>query len=435
MNYIKPLYSDEAEKAVLASILAQPEACMDDALDLIKSDDFFVPRNKDIFEALKDLWNRRLAIDIMTVHQWLEDRKLAEMVGSPGCLAELGASLVSHLKIKTHIKIVRDKAILRKTQEACLKIIEEAEELPEDIEGFLGRSEYLISSVGGGSFNLVEETGEEFVTQTLKDIMERRDGKRPKPGIPFGFPGTDKLVIAEKGDLVILGGRPGAGKSGFGFQSGFQMREAGYNVGAFSMEMKNSQLRMRILSSQTGIPFTQLRMGELDKFDAEKVEAVANKLALMKLPLIETPNLAVEKIRAQARRWKKKGLDVLIIDYLQIMDESGISKGDRNRMQEVSHMTKTLKNMAKDLDILVIALAQVNRQSEEKRTPPGLHNLRESGSIEQDADIVLFVHPEEEPQEGAVSVPYKLICAKQRNGPLFKKDFKYLPRIVTFKEV
>jgi Replicative DNA helicase len=176
-------------------------------------------------------------------------------------------------------------------------------------------------------------------------------------------------------------------------------------------------------------------MGELDKFDAEKVEAVANKLALMKLPLIETPNLAVEKIRAQARRWKKKGLDVLIIDYLQIMDESGISKGDRNRMQEVSHMTKTLKNMAKDLDILVIALAQVNRQSEEKRTPPGLHNLRESGSIEQDADIVLFVHPEEEPQEGAVSVPYKLICAKQRNGPLFKKDFKYLPRIVTFKEV
>jgi replicative DNA helicase len=441
----KLLYAEDAEKAVLGCMMAQPDEVINDATVTLMKEDFFVPAHQEIFGALRDMYNSTQAIDVMTIHQWLTDRKLAEAVGSPGILGELLVGFATHLNVGSYIKIVKDKSLLRCLQSACSTIVQDISDMPDTVAEVLDRAESAIFHVTNMGLTQSTVPAREEIDKAIKLIENFQNRKGHLQGLPTGFHKLDELTAGWKsGEMIVLAARPGQGKTALALtfarhaldqrydEATDAWKKPGHAVGMFSLEMTNEQLMLRLLASYGSESLSRIRSGELDEHAMQKLRMVAGDMREWPLYLDDSSFLTINQLRGKARRMKDRyGIEMLVIDYLQLLRSESAQAKD-NRQNEVAEISRGIKALAKELEIPIIILAQLNRRSEEAKSEPALHNLRESGAIEQDADVVLLLHrPDAEKDEdgnerqvGPV-IPYTLNIAKQRNGPTDKLDILF----------
>jgi len=418
---------------------------INDATVALLKEDFFVPAHQEIFGALREMYNSTQAIDVMTIHQWLTDRKLAEAVGSPGILAELLVGFATHLNVGSYIKIVKEKSLLRCLQSACSAIVQDIYDMPDTIPDVLDRAETAIFKVTNLGLTQTTIPAPLEIDRAIRLIENFQSRKGRLPGIQTGFHKLNEYTGGWKaGEMIVLAARPGQGKTALGLsfaqhalrerydEASDGWKKPGHSVGIFSLEMTNEQLMLRLLASYAGERLQSIRMGELDEHSMQKLRLVAEDMKEWPLFLDDSSFLTINQLRGKARRMKDRyGIEMLVIDYLQLL-RSESNQAKDNRQNEVAEISRGIKGLAKELEIPIIILAQLNRRSEEAKAEPALHNLRESGAIEQDADVVLLLHrPDaEKDQEGnevhrGEIIPYKLIIAKQRNGPTDKLDILF----------
>jgi replicative DNA helicase len=439
------LYSADAEKAVLGCMMAQPAEVINDATETLSKNDFFVPAHQEIFDALRELYNSAQAIDVMTVHQWLTDRKMAEAVGSPGILAELLVGFATHLNIGSYIRIVKDKSLLRSLQTACTTIVQDIADAPDAVSSVLDRAESEIFRVTNLGLTNSTRTAKEEIESAITLIENFQKNKGHLKGIGTGFHKLDEATTGwQPGDMVVLAARPGQGKTALALtfarhaldqrydEATDSWKKPGYGVGIFSLEMTNPQLMLRLLAAYGSESLQRIRQGDLDEHSMQKLRMVAGDMKEWPLYLDDSSYLTINQLRGKARRMKQRwNIDLLIVDYLQLL-RSESSQAKDNRQNEVAEISRGIKALAKELSIPIIILAQLNRRSEEAKAEPALHNLRESGAIEQDADMVLLLHRPDaekdadgnERQHGPI-IPYVLNIAKQRNGPTDRLDILF----------
>ncbi len=424
-------------------MMAQPSEVINDATIALLKEDFFVPAHQEIFAALGEMRNAGLPIDTINTHQWLTDRKLAEAVGSPGILAELLVGYANHLNVGSYIRIVKEKALLRALQGACATIVTDIAEMPDSVASVLDRAESAIFHVTNlGLTNTITGVREEL-DRALALIEKYQARKGVLQGIPTGFHKLDELTAGWKpGEMIVLAARPGQGKTALALtfarraletryhEASDSWQKPGHAVGMFSLEMTNEQLMLRLLASAGSESLGRIRAGDLDEHSMAKLRAVAADLREWPLVLDDSSFLTINQLRGKARRMKDRhGIELLVIDYLQLLRSESAQAKD-NRQNEVAEISRGIKGLAKELGIPIVILAQLNRRSEEQpglKKEPALHNLRESGAIEQDADVVILLHrPDPEkgedgnPVAAGPIIPYDLIIAKQRNGPTDK---------------
>jgi replicative DNA helicase len=439
------LYSAEAEKAVLGCMMAQPAEVINDATVALSKEDFFVPAHQEIFGAMREMYNLSQAIDVMTIHQWLVDRKLADAVGSPGILAELLVGFATHLNVASYIQIVKDKSLLRCLQLACSTIVQDIADMPDSVPSVLDRAESAIFQVTNQGLTNSTVTAREEIDRAIALIEAFQNRKGHLHGLPTGFHKLDEMTAGWKaGEMIVLAARPGQGKTALALtfarhaldqrydEATDSWKKPGHAVGMFSLEMTNEQLMLRLLAAYGSESLQRIRQGELDEHSMQKLRLVAADMKEWPFYLDDSSFLTINQLRGKARRMKDRwGIDLLVIDYLQLL-RSESSQAKDNRQNEVAEISRGIKALAKELSIPIIILAQLNRRSEENKSEPALHNLRESGAIEQDADVVLLLHRKDsekdqdgnEQQTGPV-IPYSLNIAKQRNGPTDRLDILF----------
>jgi len=439
------LYSAEAEKAVLGCMMAQPGEVIDEATEALVKEDFFVPAHQEVFAALREMYNSQQAIDVMTIHQWLTDRKLAESVGSPSILGELLVGFATHLNVRSYIKIVKDKSLLRCLQMACSNIVQDIADMPDSVSTVLDRAESVIFQVTHMGLTNSTVSARDEIDKAIQLIEDFQHRKGHLHGLHTGFHKLDEMTSGWKGgEMIVLAARPGMGKTALAMtfaqrvlkerydESIDAYRKPGHPVGVFSLEMTNEQLMLRLLASHGSESLQRIRQGDLDEHSLQKLRMVAADMKEWPLYLDDSSFLTINQLRGKARRMKDRfGIEMLVIDYLQLLRSESEQAKD-NRQNEVAEISRGIKALAKELSIPIIILAQLNRKSEEGKQEPALHNLRESGAIEQDADVVLLLHRQEaekdadgnERQAGPV-IPYSLNIAKQRNGPTDKIDILF----------
>lgn len=432
------LYSAEAEKAVLGCMLAQPKEVIDEASEVLTEEDFFVPAHQSIFEALIGMWKNQRAIDVMTVHDWLTDWKIAEEVGSPGILGELLVGFATHLNVGSYIRIVKDKSTLRHLQSACSAIVRDIADNPDGVSAILDRAEFQIMAVSSSGLATVGDSKPGYVMDAEVARIVSYDGKREIQGIPSGFHELDRLTGGWKpGEMIVLAARPGVGKTALSLDfmhaaakerwsdDAQNFVQPGYSVGMISLEMPEQQIELRRLSKQSGLGLQMLRRGlEIDS-DRQKLQMSREDMRPWRVDIRHRSYCTIIQARSIARKMKReRNIDLLVIDYLQLLAGDLQAKSYDNRQNEVASISKGTKAIAMELGIPVIILAQLNRKNEEANRPPELHNLRESGAIEQDADVVLLLHRIDLAKDAdgnerptAAVMEYLLKLAKQRNGP------------------
>jgi replicative DNA helicase len=439
------LYSAEAEKAVLGCMMAQPTEVMNEATETLSKQDFFVPAHQEIFEGLRELYNNAQAIDVMTVHQWLTDRKMAEAVGSPGILAELLVGFATHLNVGSYIRIVKDKSLLRCLQMACSSIVQDIADAPDAVSTVLDRAESEIFAVTNMGLTNSTRTAKDEIESAIALIENFQKNKGHLKGISTGFHKLDEATTGwQPGDMIVLAARPGQGKTALALtfarhaldqrydEATDSWKKPGHPVGIFSLEMTNPQLMLRLLAAYGSESLQRIRQGDLDEHSLQKLRMVAGDMKEWPLYLDDSSFLTINQLRGKARRMKQRwNIGLLIVDYLQLLRSESAQAKD-NRQNEVAEISRGIKALAKELSIPIIILAQLNRRSEESKAEPALHNLRESGAIEQDADVVMLLHRVEaekdaegqERQAGPI-IPYVLNIAKQRNGPTERLDILF----------
>lgn len=415
-----PPQSLEAEQAVLGAIILEGES-ITKAIEILSSEDFYREAHRKIYTAMLELFNKNEPIDLITVTEHLKDKGELEEVGGLSYLSNLATVIPTSANIRYHAKLVREKALMRAVIRACTEIITKAYEEPEDAEEMLDYAEKLIFEISEKRTNTNFYQMKDVVKETFRMIESMYERKSVITGIPSGFRDLDELTSGfQPGDLIIIGGRPGMGKTAFSLNIAQHVGvQLGEPVAFFSLEMSKEQIAMRLLSSLSMINSSALRKGFISKKDWERLTDSAVRLSEAPIYIDDSSQMSVLEIRAKARRLKlEKGkLSLIIVDYLQLMRSR--TAYDR-REQEISEISRSLKAMAKELKVPVIALSQLNR-SVEKTTDrrPTLANLRESGAIEQDADVIIFLYRDElyNKKNPANKGKAEVIVAKQRNGP------------------
>lgn len=447
-----PLYSAEAEKAVLGSMIIQPREVIYRVMEAgIKREDFFVPAHQEVFEAIVALDSKGQPIDIPILHQYFADRKLAEIVGSPGILAELAAGVATHLNTESYLKIVQGKSILRRLQGACHTIAQSIADRPDDVFKVLDGAESEIFKINSLADTKSAVPIKDEIKRTLEQIERYRNQRGRMTGVPTGFFKLNNLTGGWQGqDMIVLAARPGVGKTALALTfAKAAMKERydeeqdtwvkpGFRIGFFSLEMGNNQIMLRLLSSYAGIGLKKIRAGELETHEMQNLELVGGEMKDLHFYMDDSSMLSINQLRAKARRMKMQyGIDMIMIDYLQLLHSESTQAKD-SRQNEVAEISRGIKALAKELNVPVLVLAQLNRKSEEGKTEPALHNLRESGAIEQDADMVILLHREEvDAAEGGARPdlrPYKLIVAKHRNGPTDTLDIVFNGACTRFED-
>ncbi|GAQ95277.1 replicative DNA helicase [Thermodesulfovibrio aggregans] len=415
-----PPQSLEAEQAVLGAIILEGEA-ITKAIEILSPEDFYSERHRKIYQAMLELFDRNEPIDLITLTEHLRDKGELEDVGGVSYLGTLTTVVPTAANIRYHAKLVREKALLRSLIRACTEIVTKVYEEPEDAEEMIDFAERLIFEISEKRTNTSFYHMKDVVKNTFKIIESMYEKKAVITGIPSGFKDLDALTSGfQPGDLIIIGGRPGMGKTAFSLNIAQHVGvELGEPVAFFSLEMSKEQIAMRLLSSIAMVNSSALRKGFITKRDWERITDAAVKLSEAPIYIDDSSQMSVLEIRAKARRLKmEKGrLGLVIIDYLQLMRSRNTYDV---REQEIADISRSLKAMAKELKVPVIALSQLNRsveKSSDKR--PTLANLRESGAIEQDADVIIFLYRDEvyNRKNAANKGRAEVIVAKQRNGP------------------
>ncbi len=429
---LAPPNNIEAEKAVLGSMLTKKTA-VDDAIEILKGDDFYREAHRIVFNTMKVLHHDDIPVDIVTLSEQLAKDNMLEKAGGPGFIASLANAVPSASNVSYYANIVREKSDLRNLLNAANDISAMVYDGEEDVSTIIDRSEKRIMDVSSRRNTGDFEPLFDIVMDTIDRINVVYEAHGGLTGIPTDFTDLDKLTSGlQPSDLILVAARPSMGKTAFTLNIASNVAFRGRKtVAFFSLEMSKSQLMQRILCSETCLDAQKVRIGDLPPSDWARLINMAGNISKAPLYIDDTAGIQINELRSKARRLKAQhGLDLIIIDYLQLMQGSGKVSGD-NRQAEIAEISRALKALARELNVPIIALSQLSRSVENRQIKrPMLSDLRESGSLEQDADIVMFLYREDyydkETKDQNIT---EVIVAKHRNGPVatvklfFKKEF------------
>ncbi len=424
-----PPQAPEAEMAVLGAMLLEKDA-VERALDILEDRDFYVEAHRRIFSAIKGLFEKGAAVDLRTVGEELKRLRWFDDVGGMEYIRDVVHKVETAAHVETYARIVKDKAVLRGLINASTTIIRDCHQEAKEPAVLLDEAQTAILKVSERQVTSEYVPAKDLVHQTIDSIEKAVKDKRRVTGIPSGLTELDHLTSGfQKSDLILIGARPSQGKTALGLNiaSHIVVGKEPRPVLFFSLEMSKHQLMLRLLASDSGVKLSDLRTGFLPKHRWREITDAADKLYNAPLYINDTPGMTVLRIRSIARQLQaellRKGqppLGLIIVDYLQLIRDPGRRE---SRQQEVSDISRGLKFLARDLDLPVIALSQLSRRPEEKGRAdqrPQLSDLRESGALEQDADLVIFIHRESNYKRNDPTVDERkaeLIVAKQRQGP------------------
>ncbi len=432
-----PPQNIEAEQAVLGAMLIKKEAIIE-VQEILQPDDFYRETHRIIYEAMVRLQNNDEAVDLVTLTEELRKTDMLDKVGGLGFITQLANIVGTAANVGYHAKIVKEKAELRNLINVATEIAGKAYEDSDEVENLMDEAEKKILAVasrqGGGAF----EPMKNIVMRTFERINVLYESKGGLTGISSGFKDLDKLTAGlQKSDLILVAARPSMGKTAFTLNIASYVGLHGGNVAFFSLEMSKEQLMQRMLCSEGGIDASRLRTGQLDEMEWNKLVGVADRMSRAPIYIDDTAGITVMELRSKARRLKAEhGLDLIIIDYLQLM-QGRASKNSDNRQQEISEISRSLKALARELDVPVIALSQLSRSVESRQIKkPMLSDLRESGSLEQDADIVMFLYREDYYDKDTENKNItEIIVAKHRNGPVDSVQLFFQKEYTKFRDL
>jgi replicative DNA helicase len=420
----------DAEKTILGAILLD-NAAHAEAAEKLEADDFSLDSHRRIYMRMSELIDAQRSVDIVTLANELSRNKEVESVGGVAYLASLTEGLPRRPVIEEYVRIVKDKSLLRKLMLICSSAIARAADQSEDAIGVLDVTESQLLEVSEKGLAQGLESLDKIVANSFGSIDNLYKQSREVTGCATGYIEFDRMTSGlQKGELIIIAARPSMGKTALAIniaQNAALLH--GAKVAIFSLEMSKASLLRRMLASQAGVDQQKLQKGFLGREDHDKLQNALGQLVDSQIFIDDSAGISLAEMRAKARRLRQNagGLDLVVVDYLQLMTAtlpSGGKKGYENRTQEVSAISRGLKAMAKELDIPLVALSQLSRASERRGEDkrPMLSDLRESGSIEQDADVVAFIHREsyynrDEEMSESDKAKSEIILAKQRNGP------------------
>ncbi len=411
MSMVMP-HSQETEQVVLGALINDKERIIE-VEDCLKADDFYYDKHKEIYRGILSLRDKEKHVDLITLSEALKSRGTLESCDGMTYLSELSNAATYLDNVRSYSDIILEKATRRRLIRACMKAIDGShkdilvEEVVENLEDNIHKA---YSGITLDEMEPIMET----LQATISDIEDRCKGKKEIQGITTGYKDLDRVISGlQGGDLIIIAGRPSMGKTAFALNIAQYASKEG-SVGIFSLEMPRAQLTQRLLASKCLIPLKNIRSGFLDEKSIDKLLEGADDLSKRKL-FIDDTSTTTSAIRAKAKLLKNKsGLDIIIVDYLQLIESTGVGA---TREQEIAKVSRELKRLAKSLNITVIALSQLSRAPEQRAdSRPMLSDLRESGSIEQDADIVIFPYRENYYDKDSKKDRVEIIIGKNRNG-------------------
>jgi replicative DNA helicase len=431
-----PPQSLEAEESVLGGILLDNNA-LDRVLEFVRSDDFYREAHRRIFRAMLGLGERNEPVDLVTLSETLRQRGELQDVGGAAYLAELAERVPTAANVNHYAKIVREKAILRSLIGTATEIVSQGYEDSRDVKELLDRAEQGIFAISEREVKPAFVRIDALMNDTFKIVEKLHQQKQAVTGVTSGYADLDRLTAGlQPSDLIIIAGRPSMGKTAFvlNIAANAALR-SGTGVAIFSLEMSKEQLALRMLCSEARVDLARVRTGHIQSGELGELAQSAHVLISTPIYIDDTPAISVLELRAKARRlWRDPNskLGLIVVDYLQLMRST---EGKDSREQEISEISRSLKALAKELQVPVVALSQLNRQVENRSPPkPRLSDLRESGAIEQDADVIMFIYREEvyveETDKRGIA---EIIVAKQRNGPIGSVELAFLREFTRFE--
>jgi replicative DNA helicase len=431
-----PPQNIEAEQSILGGILIENDA-LNTVVEFLEDNDFYRESHQKIFHCMITLSERNEPLDLITLTNELKKSKELESIGGASYLASLVESVPTAANIAYYAKIVKEKSILRKLISTATEIVTQSYQEGKNLEDFLDDAEQAIFRISEHRVKPAFYPIKEIVKESFKVIERLYEKKELITGVPSGFKDLDRKTAGfQNADLIIVAGRPSMGKTALCLNIAQHASiNAKIPTALFSLEMSKEQLAIRMLCSEARVDSSRLRSGFLSESDWPKLTMAAGALSDAPIFIDDTPAMSVLELRAKARRLKAdRGLGLIIIDYLQLMrGRSGMER----REQEISEISRSLKALAKELDIPVLAISQLSRKAEDRPgRQPQLSDLRESGAIEQDADVIIFIYRDEvynpdSDRKGTAEV----IIGKQRNGPTGKLDLSFISEFTTFKDL
>lgn len=431
-----PPHQVEAEQSLLGGILIDSDG-LPVALEILKGDEFYRPNHRIIFRAMQDLFDRNEPIDLVTVSTHLATQNLLEEVGGAVYLAALAEAVPSAANVGSYAGIIHEKALLRRLLQAANEISARCYGKVADVREVLNEAEAAVFAVTQGSLRSGFYSLKDVIKKSIEDIERLQEFRESVSGVPSHFTDLDRMTAGfQPSDLIIIAARPSMGKTAFALNI---MRnaalESGVPVGFFSLEMSKEQLAMRLLCAEARVDSQKLRSGFLSRDECGKMLLAAGHFQEAPIYIDDTPAISPMELRAKSRRMMAdKGLGMVMVDYLQLM--RGRDSVER-REQEISEISRSLKALAKELNIPVIALSQLNRKVEERGDKrPMLSDLRESGAIEQDADVIAFIYRDEvyNPTTADKGIA-EIIIGKQRNGPTGRVKLAYINSYTKFENL
>jgi replicative DNA helicase len=436
----------EAEQATLGSMLVERDAIAR-VVDLLESEDFYRPEHRLLYRAMIDLFNESSPVDLVTLQARLDDREQLESIGGIAYLISLQDAAPTAAAVSHYGRIVREKATLRKLIHAGREVQTLAQSVTdENVEAIVDRSEQLVFSVGERTITPAFIAIRDLLGDTYDRIDEMQESHRPGTGLLTGYDDLDGLTSGlQPSDLIVIAARPSMGKTALALNiAAHAAKTQGKTVALFSLEMAKEQLTLRLLCSEAGVNQQSVRQGYIERGDMDRIAIAASELYKAPMYLDDSPTMNVLEMRGKARRLRAEhGLDLIVVDYLQLM--SGVGRFD-TRNQEISQVARSLKALARELRLPVVALSQLSRAVEARGHPrrPFLSDLRESGSIEQEADVVAFIYrPSYYGAAELKAAGYletdrsiaEIIVSKQRNGPTGTVRMAWIDEFVRFENL
>lgn len=435
----------ELEEAVLGALMIEKEA-INQVVDVLRPESFYSAQHQEIYRAIHHLFSESQPIDLLTVTQTLRKMGKLSLAGGPSYIMRLTTNVNSAANVEYHARLITEQSIKRELISIATEIQKEAYDDASDVFDLLDNAEQKIFSISESNIRKNYSTMSPLVQQAIKEIEARKDLKDGLTGIPSGMASLDRLTAGwQKSDLVIIAARPGMGKTAFSLSV---LRNAavefGHPVAIFSLEMSELQLTNRLISSEAELESDKIKRGKLEPYEWQQLYNRTAQLREAPIFIDDTPGLSILELRAKCRRLKAQhDIQLIVIDYLQLMSGSAGKGNQGNREQEIANISRSLKTLAKELNVPVLALSQLSRAVEtrggDKR--PQLSDLRESGSIEQDADMVIFLYRPEyygitEDMEGeSTKETGEVIIAKHRNGSLDTVKLRFIGRFTKFADL